>query len=115
MSKLFIADDTKKILDLLVIHLGLEGYKEIITASSVSEALGKVEEIKQAGVRVAILDGNLDTNRGGQDGERIAQELREKIPSIKIISFSLDNITWGDRNVMKADAVGLLKAIKELE
>ncbi len=96
MAKIFVAEDNQDVLSLLTELLGAH---EVMTASSLKEALVKVSEAEQRGVTVAFLDGNLGTS--DHDGEDVAVALREKIPSIKIISLSVQRKTWGDVNLEK--------------
>ena len=117
MVKLFLAEDNADLMRLMKLHLEQEGYKDLITAFSIAQAIDpdKIKEIKEAGVKIAVLDGNLGTSNAGEDGEKIAQVLRQEIPGIKIISFSFTKVSFGDINVKKPEAEELLAAIKKFE
>jgi len=97
--KIFLAEDDKSVSRIVTINLEESGHEISVTASSLSDALAKIEEAKDKGVKVAVLDGNLGTGPG--DGPQIANLLRQAIPEIKIVSFSGDPVTWGDFNPMK--------------
>lgn len=114
-TKLFLVEDAPEFMNLLKIMLGEEGHKVLFTAATRQQALDMVEAVKKADVKVAILDGGLGTSSySGEDGFLVAQALRKEMPGIRVISFSLDNMTWGDKNVKKPEFTDLVKAIEEL-
>lgn len=112
-AKLFLTEDNRLLTNALKVSLKMAGYDDLIIASTLQEALDKVQEVKKAGVKIAILDGSLGKRLGGADGEEIAKALRDQIKDINIISHSLDPMPWADRIVLKGDFEELLAAIKE--
>ena len=102
----FLIEDDKALTGVEERFIQEEGHKIVLIASSRQEALDKINQAKELGVNVAVVDGNLGT--GPNDGPEVARALREVIVGIKIISFSGDIVDWGDFNPKKPSEVVIL-------
>ena len=104
-ANVFFVEDSKEFRRAVKRLLEDRGHTVVLEAGSLKEALQKVEEAKEKGVNIAIIDGDLGT--GSDDGQKVAEELRRAIPGIKIISCSgaVTPITWGDENPGKEGVI----------
>lgn len=96
-AKIFIVDDSEGVRDSLKMFLEEAGHEVVMEASTLKEAMDKVELIKEKGVDVALLDGSLSkSGPPSQDGPFIAGALKGKAPECKIVSISGDeDFDWG--------------------
>lgn len=114
-AKIFIAEDEGHILNLEKTILKLAGHEVVLEACSLDKALDNANLARTKEVTVAILDGSLGNGPG--DGPKIARDLKDKVPGIKIIALSgSDEPTkWGDLNLRKPQGIiGLGETITAL-
>ncbi len=90
-------DDDRSVRKLLEDFLLREGYRVVVSSTFV-DALAKIPEARDAGCRVAIVDGDISNLN---DGEEVAKALRDGISGIHIISLSGIQRTWGEANLVK--------------
>ena len=102
-AKVFLAEDDQDLIMLEKIWIEKSGHEVILMASSLAEALENIEKAKEEGVNVAVIDGDLGT--GPNDGFRVTKALREAIPGIGVVSFSVNELEWGDFNPRKPKEV----------
>lgn len=102
-ARVFIAEDSEEIRDLVKKSLEKSGHQVLIEAASFEEAMEKIKEAKDKGINVAVLDGSLPDD--SSHGPKIAEDLRLVIPEIKIVSFSGKEVFWGDLNLHKPEDV----------
>lgn len=96
-AKVFLVEDDKNYRGAVRMFLELVGHTIVFEADSLEDALKKIPELTKKGVRVAILDGNLSPHdTSGNDGRRIAVEMRRQTPGIKIIVNSDREYDFGD-------------------
>jgi len=114
-AKIFIAEDEGHLLKIEKIILKLAGHEVVLEARSLDKALDNVNLAKTKEVTVAVIDEHLDNGPG--DGPKIAQDLKNKVPGIKIVAFSASDepTEWGHLNLRKPqDIIGLGENITAL-
>ncbi len=110
-AKIFLADDSAMLRERLKSFLSENNYQVVVEAGSLSEAEGKIECAMKEHINIAIVDGNLGT--GPSDGRKLDALLRKRIPGIKIIPFSLNEVDWGDVKTTKgSDLEEILQIIE---
>ena len=115
-AKVFLIDDDDTIRK--VVREGWlkpSGIPVVLEATSFEEAIERIPQAIELGVNVAIVDGILDPTKYHYpvEGGALASTLRERIPGIKIIGFSVDGVSYGDVN-LKKEFQKLRSAIKSL-
>lgn len=98
MANIFVVDDDDYTRATLVAMLST-AHEVKVQASSFSEAVMKIQQVKKEGCMVALVDGSLGSHRG--DGQEIAQCLKKEIPGIRIVACSGEERKWGDANLLK--------------
>lgn len=104
-GRVFLIEDDPEIMKMEIAWIK-RSHQVVLTASSVEEALEKIEEAKKEEINVAVIDGNLGT--GTEDGRRVAASLKKEIPAIVTISFSGSEADWADYNLHKPGDIGKL-------
>jgi DNA-binding response OmpR family regulator len=110
VPQLFLVDDDPEVLELLAMVLEPDNHIALV-ASAVGTALRLIpDQVIELGIDVAIIDGGLLDGRG----EEVATALRECIkagtlPAIGIIGYSLDKVSFGDKNLKKGRPTTELK------
>ena len=90
-AQIYYVEDDQDSREITEEFLEMAGHKIVETASSRQEALDKIPHLKEMGVDVAIVDGNLtETDASGRDGEAIAKAIREQQPDIIVIGHALE-------------------------
>ena len=113
MATIFLEENDRRACELLELMLQIRGHDVPLVAFSLEEALQKTQEVKDRGIKVIILDGNLGTSE--QDGEKVAAHYREKVQGVRILSLSGEKRTYGDVNCTKPFTIGgLNRAIGRL-
>lgn len=114
-ARIFLAEDNNIVRREEKKLLAEHGHAVIIEATTLQEALSRIELAKEKKVNVAVLDGSLSNKEPRQaDGKIIAEALRQAISDIKIVSCSFFLQNWGDENLEKEDAVELGNVITAL-
>jgi len=114
-AKVFLAEDHDRIRKMEKMLLADQGHTVEIEATSLEEALARVKLAKKKGINVAVLDGSLSKESWKADGKIIAEALRKKVPSIKIVSCSFFSQTWGDVNLTKENLEIIAQNISGLD
>jgi len=105
-AKVFLVEDENALREMEKRFIEMEGHEVVLIACSRQEALDSLVRVKELGVDVAVLDGNLGT--GKDDGPTIARALKGTMAGIKTISFSGDVVDFGDKNLRKPQDIGIL-------
>lgn len=85
-ARIFFVEDDVPYRETYTMVLKTKGHSVVAFAGSQEEALKIVPQLKEKGVQVAIVDGNLTKDDfSGLDGEDIANAIRKHDPKIKII------------------------------
>ncbi len=111
-ARVFLIEDDQTLIKVERLYIENAGHEIILFASSREEALEKIAEAEAKVINVAVIDGNLGS--GPNDGPEIAKALKEKIPEVKVISFSGELVSWGDFNPHEpSDITNLGKVISQ--
>ncbi len=101
-ANVYLVEDNESLRESTKALLELDGHNVVAEAATLDEALEGISKARDAGVQVAVVDGNLSQNDlSGNDGNTVADALRKAIPGIKIISYSSDEQDYGDVHVSK--------------
>src|SRR5437870_5261279 len=99
-ARIFLAEDNKKTRVNIKDRLEGTGHQIVFEASDVLSAMEGAKKAVQLGVDVGIIDGNLSENdESCNDGHEIASALREQVPGIRIIAYSVasrEAASYGD-------------------
>jgi CheY-like chemotaxis protein len=110
-----IFEDDKRSAQILQRLIESYGYQVAVVISTLETALETIPKLQQQGITLALIDGNLsEYDFSCQDGEIIAQKIRNQAPAIKTIGIAsdreLDNV---DANAPKSEGpASLRQAIK---
>lgn len=117
-ARVIIVEDDPRIRALFVENLEACDHTVVAQAGSVAAAKSMVDRLVEegSGVDVAVVDGNLSRHsEGGDDGERVATYIHEKLGGVVVIGASFDGAVRGaDVNVSKQDPWALYNKIAEL-
>lgn len=92
-ARVFVAEDNPNYLNAFKGQLETAGHSVLLTATTLRDALGAVQQFEQLRIQVAIIDGNLDPNdTSGYDGQRIVDAIGRLAPNIKIVGMSSSSI-----------------------
>lgn len=113
-ARIFFVEDDDKVRNLVKRMLELGKHSVVLEATTLSEALKKIEEVRGLGVNVAIIDGSIPDNP--KDGPTVAAALKNEAPEVVTVSFSaaFPTVTWGDRNLSKMDVNKLPSLIRSI-
>lgn len=84
------------------------GHRVVATATSLTEAGEVIATLREQGVQVAIVDGNLGSgpwaSSDGRDGRRIVKLIRDLHPDVKIVGATgaPEGVEGADVNVRKS-------------
>jgi len=110
MARVLVVEDDPLVREAVERTVRAGGHEIVGAASSLIEArnvLGSLVEFD-----VAVLDGRIP-NEG--DGERLALDIRQRFPDVKIISLAGQEESFGDVNLVKPLGIQrLLQTIDEL-
>lgn len=100
-AKVFIAEDDVYTREDLKDFLRKRGHEVVLEAGTFEDAMASIEEAKEKGVNVALVDGSLALRppRQPEHGLKITEALREAIPGIKVVSISSDYVSYTDTHV----------------
>lgn len=113
-AKVFLVDRDKKFRDLVREMLADSEHRIVLEASSVLEALKKVEEARKKGINVGIIDDSLSFYYTPSDGAEIARALRKEVPNIKIISPTSWKTDWSNENLDKMKVFQIGEKVTEM-
>lgn len=114
-AKVFLVEDQERYRDLAHSYLEEAGHKVVAETKTLKEALELIPSLKEKGVNVAVVDGNLSPNDvSGKDGLVIARQIIEEAPEIKIIAYSLSCKAHGDVFVSKKESEKLGEEVTKL-
>lgn len=83
-------------------YLKMGGHSVKLQASTLEEALALVPKLKEEGINVAVIDGNLSRGKeDGIDGERVVEAIKKQAPNVVTIVYSRGSYGYGDRSVPK--------------
>lgn len=104
MSRIFLAEDDENAREGLKASIERSTHTLNIVATTLNEALAAIGKLAEAKIEIAILDGNLTPGvNSGDDGRKIAEEIRKLNLGIVIITWSLSEYDWGDILVPKCN------------
>ena len=112
---LFEDDKTRR--EVLTEFLDMSGYMVALEAGDMQQALQIIDQFKEANIVAALIDGNLNDDVSGDDGERIVFLIQEKAPSVKTlgISFSRAGVRGADKNISGLEgSSAVVRALTEL-
>lgn len=96
-TKIFLVEDD--LIDQEQIRWILEknGHSIVVEAETLDEALLQIPELREKGVNVAIVDGNLTEGVGsGEDGRRVTERIKELHgEEIQVVSHSATEKSYG--------------------
>ncbi len=105
--QVFLVEDEPMLRDGFKGWIEHAGHQVLLEASSLREALAKLDLIEFQQIEVAVLDGNLTKEAtSGRDGEMIARAIRARFPNVKIMCLSAGRYAWGDTMFSKGDVFG---------
>lgn len=114
-AKVFVAEDDKRWQDIIKSLLTDAGHSVVLTAQTREQALGAVPQLKELGVQVAIIDGNLNPHdSNGADGQALLAAIRAQVPGVKTVGMSGNTVGGVDVNVGKLGALKLGEVVKKL-
>lgn len=115
-AKVFIVEDEPEWRGYYRRSLKRAGHQVVLTATTLLDALNKIEHLKRKGVQVAVIDGNLEAGkRNGSDGQRVVEVIKINAPSVKMVGMSgAGNIPGVDVNLGKANISKLGKTVTNL-
>ncbi len=106
-------DQYLTIVDLVAFNMDLQIVERASSFASADKVFEKIQK-KIINPNIAIVSSYLGEST--TDGEKIAAKLRELVPGIYIIAYSIiDDITWGDRLVPKSPTETTMTIVKALE
>lgn len=109
-ARVFIAEDEEEVIKIIEGALIPEGHQVLIRVTSFESAINAIEEAKEKGINVALIDGSLSGEQPDHThGLRISQALKAAIPGIKIISISGREVNWADASCCKPFRLNELK------
>ena len=89
-ASIFYVEDDEDSFAVTNEFLEMSGHHVTVKATSLKDALAKIPMLTENGVNVAIVDGNLSFgDESGQDGERVALEIKKHNKSITVIGHAL--------------------------
>lgn len=104
-ARIYIAEDGDDTRYQLCRLLKESGHEIVVEASNMASALAGVEVAREAGVQLAIVDGNLTRHKlNGEEGKLLSAKLKEAIPGIRVVAFtSMTDPGYGDVLAFKGD------------
>jgi CheY-like chemotaxis protein len=115
-AKVFVAEDSEDWKKIIKDELESEGHIVVATASTLKEALETAKKLKELGVDVAVIDGNLGENIFvlGSDGQAVLAAVRENAPKVKTVGMSSFSVRGTDVDLGKMDVKRLGKVVSDL-
>ncbi len=119
-AKVFIVEDSGSFIRKYGEKLTVYGHEVVMVATTKREAIEMSHQLLELGVKVALIDGNLDIHAPdyghGNDGREVANKIRENAPGVITVgmSFDPDGVRGVDVNLGKMRANELGKFIEDL-
>lgn len=118
-ATVIIIDDNREFAEVLGQILAVDGHQVKAIAGSKKEGLELIDKLEREKekIDVALLDGNLTKgSTGGLDGKELANEIRSRLPKVRIISISTSPQAWSDRPDLTCldGSASISKAVTEL-
>lgn len=114
-ANVFIVEDKQYWQEGLKRRLEGAGHKVVASATTLTQALEATKHLKEMGVQVATLDGNLnDYDTSGADAQRVLREIRTLAPEVIVIGLSALSIPGVDVDLGKGEAFTIDKVVKDL-
>jgi CheY-like chemotaxis protein len=89
-AKVFLVEDDNASRDVCSEFLRMGGHTVVENASTLQSALRKIPGLREKGVNVAVVDGNLsEGDESGRDGEMVTRQIKAQHPDIKVIGHAL--------------------------
>ena len=114
-AEVAIFEDDKDWQQMIKETLEDEGHRVVLTASNIKDALEATKKLKDLGVQVATVDGNLnDYEANGNDGQAIIAAIKANAPGVRTVGMSALGMRNVDVNVGKGNLDKLGKAVTKL-
>ena len=114
-TEVAVFEDDKNWQDIIKRVLKDEGHRVVLTATNIEDALEATKRLKELGVKVATIDGNLnDWEASGNDGQAIIAAIKANAPGVKTVGMSGLGMRGVDIYVGKANASDLGKIVTKL-
>lgn len=114
-AKVAVFEDDKRWSDIYRYLLEDAGHKIVVSAATRESALKAVQQFKELGVQVAIVDGNLNPNDAdGADGQAVLAAIRSTAQDVKTVGVSALSVRGVDVNVGKSRIENLGEAVTNL-
>ncbi|MFH1610813.1 MAG: hypothetical protein ABIJ43_05935 [Candidatus Beckwithbacteria bacterium] len=103
---LAIFEDHQRSIDSMQRLLEMSGYSVVGLATTMQEAQALIDQLKDLGVKVALVDGNLvEGDYSNYDGQQIIEQIQEKAPGVRTIGQpSRGSIPGANFNVSKGES-----------
>lgn len=115
-AKVFVAEDDSIWRRTIKRRLSEESHEVVLEAETLAQALKSIEQFKELGVQVAVIDGNLNPyDSSGSDGAELAIAIKRLAPEVKMVGMSGATDVFGvDINLGKAGIRELGRTITNL-
>lgn len=114
-ARVFYAEDDPFFQEAIKQRLDEAGHEVVLQAQTLAEALNSIEQFKDLGIQVAIIDGNLSADdSSGYDGHLLATRIKELTPQVKTIGMSGSTIIGVDIDLGKRKYSKLAEIITNL-
>ncbi len=114
-AEVAVFEDDERWQDIIKRTLEREGHRVVLTAANITDALEATKKLKDLGVQVATIDGNLnDWEASGNDGQAVLAAIRANAPGVKTVGMSGLGMRGVDIYVDKANATDLGKVVTKL-
>lgn len=114
-AEVAVFEDDKNWQEIIKDILEDAGHRVVITATNIKDALEATKKLKELGVQVATIDGNLNSYEvSGNDGQAIIAAIKANAPGVKTVGMSELSMSGVDVYVGKANTNDLGKAVTKL-
>jgi CheY-like chemotaxis protein len=113
-ARVFVAEDDADFQLIIRTSLEEEGHKVVIAATTRKEALEDVKYLKDLGIQIGIIDGNLSGSKSGKDGRDLIRAIRETKSGIITIGISGNKLPEADFDFGKDNLNSLGKFITNI-
>jgi CheY-like chemotaxis protein len=118
-ARVAIFEDSEAMQQVVSHIVQANGHLVVAQARTLGEAESVIASLEPGNLDVAVVDGNLDSERlGGYDGARVARLLREKLGEVMIIGYSAtDEIEGVDHHLQKGidHPISMLRIISDFK
>ncbi len=114
-ARVFVVEDDIRSQILLKYLLVAAGHSIVLTAETRQQALEAVTQLKELGVQVAIIDGNLNPYDGdGADGQAVLAAIRVQAPEVKTVGMARFSVRGVDVDVGKINLAQIGEVVRKL-